>query len=150
MIRPYASHVEFRFYSGKSCNADCHTLLQEMSMVWLMSHVAVVERVAINRRSMSLKISFSRDKSLQVPNDTESIPDGFVLTLRCMNPRISGHIDHMQCSPEIDIINIDGSTGLLSLVIYEGYPSVSIEIKCSSISISSNIPGTVISDVEGI
>ena len=119
-------------------------------MVRLMSHVAVVERVALNRRSMSMKISFTRDKSLPVPYDKESIPDRFNLTLRCMTPEISGHINGMQCSPEIDIINIDGATGTLTLVIYDGFPRVSIEIKYSSISISSNIPETVISSAKGM
>lgn len=150
MTRPYASHVEFRFYSGQSSKVDCHSLLQEMSMVRLLSHVTVVERVALNRKSISIKISFARDKSLPVPNDSENIPDSFGLTLRCMNPRISGHIDNLQCSPEIDIINIDGCMGLLSLVIYEGYPKVSIEINFTSISINSHIPGTVCSADKGM
>lgn len=150
MIRPYASHVDFRFHPGQSSNVDCYSLLQDMSMVRLMSHVAVVERVALNRRSMSMKISFTRDKSLPVPYDRESIPDRFDLTLRCMNPEISGHINSMQCSPEFDIISIDGSMGTLSLVIYEGFPRVSIEIKYSSISINSNIPETVVFSAKGI
>ena len=107
-----------------------------------MSHVAVVERFALNRRSLSMKISFTRDKSLPVPNDTESIPDRFDLTLRCMNPEVSGHINSMKCSPEIDSINIDGSMGLLSLAFYEGYPSISIEIKYSSIAINAHVSGS--------
>lgn len=145
MTRLYASHVDFRFYSGQSCKVDCYTLLQEMSMVGLMSHVAVVERVALNLRSMSMKISFTRDKSLPVPYDRISIPDSFDLILRCMNPEISGHVNFVRCSQEIDSISIDGSTGRLSLNTYNGGPLASIDIKYSSITISANNPETNIS-----
>ena len=148
MTRPYASHVDFRFYSGQSSKVDCYTLLQEMSMVGSMSHVAVVEHVALNLRSMSMKISFTRDKSLPVPYDRISIPDSFDLTLRCMNPEISGHVNCMHCSQEIDSISIDGSTGRLSLNTYYGAPLASIEIKYSSIAISANIPEVVNSVVK--
>ena len=113
-----------------------------------MSHFAVVERAALNRRSMSLKISFTRDKALPVPNDKESIPDRFGLTIRCLNPDIAGHISFMKCFTEIDSININGSAGILSLNTYNRVPFVSIEIKYSSISISANIPETVISGVK--
>lgn len=148
MTKLYASHVDFRFYSGQSSIVDCCTLLQEMSMVGSMSHVAVVERVALNLRSMSMKISFTRDKSLPVPYDRMSIPDSFGLTLRCTNPEISGHVNCVHCSPEIDSINIDGSAGRLSLNTYNGVQGASIEIKYSSIAISANIPETVISVVK--
>lgn len=148
MTRPYASHVGFRFYSGKSVIVDCHSLLHDMSMVGLMSHVAVIARVALNRRSLSIKITFSRDKSLPVLNDRDSIPDIFDLTLRCMTPEISGHLNYMHCLPEIDSINIDGSTGTLFLDVYDGFPSFRIEIKYSSISITSHIPETAIVDAK--
>lgn len=150
MKRPYTSHVQFRFYSGQSINVDCSDFLHEMSMVGLMSHIAVVERVALNRRSISLKISFTRDKSLPVPFDTERIPDRFELSLRCINPIISGHIHRLQCCPEIDSLTIDGSIESLFLVHYDGFPSGSIEIKYSSMSIIAHIPDTVISVAERI
>ena len=150
MTRPYASHVQFRFYSGQSINADCSGFLHEMSMVGLMSHIAVVERVALNRRSISLKISFTRDKSLPVPYDTESIPDRFELSLKCMNPIISGSIHRMQCRPEIDCLTIDGSIESLFLVHHDGFPSGSIDIKYSSMSIIAHTPETVISVAERI
>ena len=117
-------------------------------MVGSMSHVAVVERIALNRRSISLKISFTRDKTLKVPYDTESIPDRFDLIMRCWNPEISGHFNFMKCLPEIESININGSTGRLSLNTYNVAPSVNMEIKYSSIAIRANIPGSVTSVVE--
>lgn len=145
MTRLYASHVSFRFCSGKSCNTDCHSLLQAMNMVGAMSHIAVVERVALNRRSMSLKVSFTRDISLTVPFDTKSIPDRFDLTMRCWNPEISSHCSIMKCCPEIESINVDGSKGTLSINTFNGGPLVNIEIQYSSIAISANIPESVIS-----
>lgn len=144
MTRLYASHVDFRFHSGKSCTADCYSLLQEMNMVGAMSHVAVIERAALNRRSMSLKISFTRDKSLKVPNDTERVPDRFELTMRCWYPEMDGHCSLMKCSPEIESISINGSTGTLSLNTYMGFPLVNVEIRFSSITISAVIPESVI------
>lgn len=115
-----------------------------------MSHVAVVERFALNRKSLTLKISFTRDKSLPVPFDTERIPDRFELSLRCSNPKISGHINDMQCSLEIDSINIDDSKGVLSLVNDDGFPLVNLEIQYSSISIISNILEAVVSAIKGV
>lgn len=109
-----------------------------------MSHVAVLERVALNRRSMSMKVSFTRDKSLQVPNDTESIPDRFELALRCMNPETSGSIYRMQCSPEIESINIDATKESLFLALYDGIEIGRIDISYSSISIIVHIPENVI------
>ena len=65
--------------------------------------------------------------------------------MRCWNPEIAGHFSFMKCSPEIESININGSTGTLSLKTYNGFPLISIEIKYTSMTISANIPETDIS-----
>lgn len=110
-----------------------------------MSHIAVVERITMNRRSISMKISFTRDKSLPVPNDRESIPDRFDLAIRCVKPEVSGHINNMRCSPEIDSIVIDDSMRSIRLNIFNGVPIVRLEVKYSSIYIISHAPDDVVS-----
>ena len=147
MTRPYASNVEFRFFSGQSCNDDCSGLLQEMSMVGLMSHIAIIDRIALNRRSMSMRITFTRDHSISVPDDREQIPDQFELMLRYMNPIISGHVHNLHCSPEINSICIDGFEKSVYLVLSD-ILSGSITIKFSSLSLFAHIPENVGTSVD--
>ena len=146
MTRPYASHVLFHFYSGQSCNVDCSNLLDEMSMVGLMSHIAIIDRIALNRRSMSMKISFMRDHSLPVPRDRKSIPDVFELAFRFINPIVSGNVYRMSCSWEINSIRIDGSTESVRIDLedLEGR----IEVKFSSLYIFAHLPNDECDDVQ--
>ena len=138
MERLYASNLLFHFYSGKSCIADCSDLLYEMGMVGLMSHIAVVNRVALNRKSLSMKIAFTRDKRLPVPCDSDRIPDCFGLSIRCLNPEITSSVYDMHCTPEINSLLIDASKNTLSIIFDDGGLS-SINIIFTTITITSHV-----------
>ena len=149
MTRPYASNVDFRFCSGENCIVDCYSLLLEMSMVGLMSHIAVIEHLGLNRKSISFKISFSRDHSTPVPHDNKSIPDIFGLSIRCNNPKLSGHISKLHCLPDILSIYIDGLAQSMVIRFDDGFLS-SLHIEYSSITINSHTPVIVNTDSENL
>ncbi len=107
MKRIYASHVEFHYYSGQSCKTECSDLLYEMSRVGLMSHIGTVAHFALNRKSLSISVSFTRDYNLAVPFDSKRLPDNISISLRCIAPSISGDIHGLTCLPEIVSLVID-------------------------------------------
>ena len=115
MKRIYASHVDFHYCPGQSCKTECSDLLYEMDRVGLMSHICTVTHFALNRKSLSMSMSFTRDYNLPVPFDSKRLPDIISISLRCIGPTISGNINGMTCLSEIDSLDIDCSDNTIRI-----------------------------------
>ena len=144
MTRPYASHIDFHFYQGSSCKADCLELLYEMNRVGLMSHIACLEHIGLHRKSLSMRISFSKDKEMKVPNDSRLLPDFFTLSLRCHKPVISGSVSRFTCMSEIESLAIDCGSKVLYAHVNDSIQYGRIEVGFSSMLITAS--GSLIAD----
>ena len=138
MKRIYASHVDFHYYPGQSCKTECSDLLHEMSRVGLMSHICTVAHFALNRRSLSISMSFTRDYNLPVPFDSKRLPDVICISLRCLAPIISGDINGLTCLPEIDSLEIDCPGKTIRFMIGDACLWGKIEIKFKTMIITGS------------
>lgn len=138
MKRIYASHVDFHYYPGQSCKTECSDLLHEMNRVGLMSHICTVTHFALNRKSLSMSMSFTRDFNLPVPFDSKRLPDIISISLRSIAPTISGNINDMTCLPGIDSLDIDCPDNTIRIGIGDVCMWGRIEIKFKTMIITGS------------